>query len=113
MLKATSQERAVKIINTGMVKSQQRLHEEMEIMRLLDHPNIVRLYETFEDEKHVYMVVEICKGGELFEYIVDSGAVPEKAAAVSLSQMLLAINYLHQNRLMHRDLKPENWLLYK
>ena len=57
-----------------MVKSQQRLHEEMEIMRLLDHPNIVRLYETFEDEKHVYMVVEICKGGELFEYIVPSVA---------------------------------------
>lgn len=85
--------------------------EEMAIMKLLDHPNIVRLYETFEDQRNVYLILELCTGGELFDRIVADGKFTEQAAASCIQQMLRAINYMHQNYIMHRDLKPENWLL--
>jgi len=80
-------------------------------MKVLDHPNIVRLYETFEDARNVYLVLELCTGGELFDRIVADGKFSEKAAACCVQQMLLSVNYMHRNFIMHRDLKPENWLL--
>eukprot|EP00928_Gymnodinium_smaydae_P048822 TRINITY_DN3269_c0_g3_i1.p1 TRINITY_DN3269_c0_g3~~TRINITY_DN3269_c0_g3_i1.p1 ORF type:complete len:535 (-),score=126.12 TRINITY_DN3269_c0_g3_i1:115-1650(-) len=89
----------------------EKLQEEIEIMRLLDHPNIVRLIETFEDNNCVYLVMDLCVGGELFDKIVNLKLFSEKIAANCVQQMLLAVNYIHQNCIMHRDLKPENWLL--
>jgi len=80
-------------------------------MRMLDHPNIVRLIETFSDGQNVYLVLELCEGGELFDAIVDRGQFPEREAAVCTQQMLRAVHYLHANGLVHRDLKAENWLL--
>jgi len=109
--KDTSQWRAVKTINKSLVKNAEQFKEEMAIMKLLDHPNIVRLYETFEDARNVYLVLELCTGGELFDRIVGDGKFTEQAAASTVQQMLRAINYMHQNYIMHRDLKPENWLL--
>merc|ERR1719223_2140829 len=94
-----------------MVKNAEQFREEMAIMKLLDHPNIVRLFETFEDARNVYLVLEICTGGELFDRIVADGRFTEQVAARVVQQMLRAINYMHQNYIMHRDLKPENWLL--
>lgn len=109
--KDTGQWRAIKTINKSQVKNQEQFREEMAIMKLLDHPNIVRLYETFEDARNVYLVLELCTGGELFDRIVSDGKFTEQAAAKCVQQMLRAVNYLHQNMIMHRDLKPENWLL--
>jgi len=103
--------RAVKSIAKSAVKDEGQLREEVEIMRLLDHPNIVRLTDSFEDLRRLYLVLELCDGGELFDKICDAGFLTEAAASRIVQQMLLAMNYLHQNRISHRDLKPENWLL--
>jgi len=97
--------------NDGKDDERKKIHMELEIMRSLDHPNICRLYETFEDEKTVYLILEFCKGGELFDRILKAGHFDEQKAALSLRQMLLAMNYLHQNSILHRDVKPENWLV--
>jgi calcium-dependent protein kinase len=109
--KDTHQWRALKAINKKLVKNAEQFKEEMAIMKLLDHPNIVRLYETFEDARTVYLVLELCTGGELFDRIVEVGNFTEKVAARCVQQMLRAVNYMHMNYIMHRDLKPENWLL--
>ena len=110
-VKDTGHWRAVKTVNRALVKNTDQFMEEMAIMKLLDHPNIVRLYETFEDARFVYLVLELCTGGELFDRIVADGKFTEQSAAIAVQQMLRAINYMHQNYIMHRDLKPENWLL--
>mmetsp|Transcript_99098 Transcript_99098/g.279980 ORF Transcript_99098/g.279980 Transcript_99098/m.279980 type:complete len:526 (-) Transcript_99098:23-1600(-) len=109
--KDTSQWRAVKTINKSFVKSEEQFKEEMAIMKVLDHPNIVRFYESFEDARHVYLVLELCTGGELFDRILADGKFGEQAAAACVQQMFRAVNYMHHNYIMHRDLKPENWLL--
>jgi len=108
--KRTGALRAVKSVSKDSSEAE-HLREEMDIMRLLDHPNIVRFYECFEDKRYVYMILELCEGGELLERIMEAGTFSEALAAKSVRQMFLAINYLHQNYIMHRDLKPENWLL--
>lgn len=69
------------------------------------------MYEFFEDEKRYYLVTEICKGGELFDEILQRGKFSERDGAVLMKQVLSCINYCHQNNIVHRDLKPENILL--
>ncbi len=80
-------------------------------MKSLDHPNIIKLYETFEDVRNIYLVMELCAGGELFDRIIHAGHFTEAQAAVIMQQILRIIFYLHENGIMHRDLKPENFLL--
>jgi calcium-dependent protein kinase len=106
-------QRAVKILKLGMMDEDQKkaLKTEVRILQSLDHPNIVKLYEFFEDKKRYYIVTEICKGGELFDDIVNRGKLSEKEAAVLMRQLLMAVNYIHINDIIHRDLKPENILL--
>jgi len=109
----TGRPAAIKIIrkNGKSTKDLHRLQEEIAIMRVLDHPNIIRFIESFEDRRCIYICLEICVGGEMFTRIVEAKSFTEELASHCTKQMLLAINYLHQNRIMHRDLKPENWLL--
>jgi len=92
------------------MKDVEKFKDEVRIMRIMDHPNIVKLYETFEDKVKVYLVMELCSGGELFDRIIDAGRFTEVHAAIVMQQMLRAIYYMHLNRLCHRDLKPENFL---
>lgn len=87
------------------------LFNEINILKELDHPNIVRMYEFFEDAKRYYLVTEICKGGELFDEIIARGKFSEKDAAVLIKQVLSCMLYCHNNNIVHRDLKPENILL--
>lgn len=89
----------------------QRLREEIKIMRLLDHPNIVMLHETFEDAESVFLVMELCSGGELLGFILESGHHSEMQAAIVMRQVFKAVRYMHSQQVCHRDLKHSNTLL--
>ena len=69
--------------------------QEIEILKRLDHPNVLKVYEYFIDDKNVYIVTEICRGGELFDKIVEVEFFPEKDAAILMRQVLRSINYIH------------------
>lgn len=87
------------------------LEEEIKIMRMLDHPDILKLYEVCEDESHVYMVEEYLKGGELLQEIKDKGVYSEKEAAAVMSRLLRILDYCHERNVIHLDLKLENLIL--
>lgn len=72
-----------------------RLKYEIDILKNLDHPNIVRLYEVFEDQRNIYLVTELCTGGELFDEILNRDVFTEKEAASIIKQVLSAISYCH------------------
>lgn len=80
-------------------------------MRTLDHPNIIKLYETFEDARNVYLVMELCEGGELFDRIIEKQHFSEKEAREIFKQIAQGLAHCHANHICHRDLKPENFLL--
>lgn len=80
-------------------------------MRKLDHPNTVLLYETFEDEKNVFLVMELCSGGELLGFILESGRHTEAQAVIVMRQVFQAVLYLHSVGICHRDIKHANTLL--
>jgi len=102
--------RAVKAISKAGVKDMPKFLLEIELMKLMDHPNIIKLHETFQDARNVYLVMELAEGGELFGSILDSGSFNEKDAANIMKQIISAVYYLHSNHVAHRDLKPENFL---
>mmetsp|Transcript_72698 Transcript_72698/g.109651 ORF Transcript_72698/g.109651 Transcript_72698/m.109651 type:complete len:102 (+) Transcript_72698:190-495(+) len=77
----------------------------------IDHPNVVKLFEIFEDDDYLYMVLELMTGGELFVRIVDRDHFSEKEGAEIIKPIVDALNYCHSMGIAHRDLKPEN-LLY-
>mmetsp|Transcript_18632 Transcript_18632/g.33671 ORF Transcript_18632/g.33671 Transcript_18632/m.33671 type:complete len:565 (+) Transcript_18632:147-1841(+) len=83
---------------------------ELQVLQELDHPNIIKLFETFEDEKYFHLVMELCTGGDLLERVVDKGALPEVEAAGIMKKLILAVNHMHSCYISHRDLKPENIL---
>lgn len=80
-------------------------------MKQLDHPNVIKLFETYEDSRNVYLVMELCDGGELFDKIIAKGHFTEQMAGYYFKQMMSALNYIHSKKIVHRDLKPENFLL--
>jgi len=88
----------------------QLLHQEIDIMKKLQHKNIIALYEVFEEEETIYLILELVTGGELFDQIVSRGVYSERDAANVIRQILEAVSYMHQNGIAHRDLKPENLL---
>ena len=77
----------------------------------MDHPNILRMYEFYEDNCNYHLVTEICTGGELFDRIVEQEHLSEKYCAEIMEQVISGVNYCHQKNIVHRDLKPENLLL--
>lgn len=106
-------QRAVKVLRKSHMDEDEKkmLFNEINNLKDLDHPNILKMYEFFEDEKRYYIVTDICKGGELFDEIVARGKFSEKDASLLMKQVLSCINYCHTNHIVHRDLKPENILL--
>ena len=85
----------------------------MKVLCTLDHPNIVKYYETYDDAENVYIIMEHCGGGELFERIVnqENQTFSEKDACVIMEKLLRAINHCHAHGIAHRDIKPENILI--
>lgn len=110
-LRGTNIQRAVKIINKAKVKNVERFKLEVEIMMKLDHPNILRLYDYFEDKINVYLVLELCSGGELFDRIVEKKYYNENEARIIFRQIMKAIIHCHRQGVCHRDLKPENFIM--
>ena len=109
----SKEKRAVKLLKKeAMDKAEQEaMLNEIQTLRNLDHPNIVKIYEYFEDDKRFYIVTDHIQGGELFDEIINRGKFGERDAAVLMKQLLSCIAYCHSHQIMHRDLKPENVLL--
>ncbi|XP_077089448.1 serine/threonine-protein kinase MARK2 isoform X19 [Siphateles boraxobius] len=109
----TGREVAVKIIDKTQLNSSslQKLFREVRIMKVLNHPNIVKLFEVIETEKTLYLVMEYASGGEVFDYLVAHGRMKEKEARAKFRQIVSAVQYCHQKCIVHRDLKAENLLL--
>lgn len=123
----TGQAYAVKIIDKKALKGKEdSLENEIRVLRRFSarrneneadktwftHPNIVQLFETYEDKSKVYLIMELVTGGELFDRIVEKGSYTEKDASNLIRQVLEAVDYMHEQGVVHRDLKPENLLYY-
>jgi len=87
------------------------INNEINVLRKIKHPNIVELLEFYDNQSHIYLVMELVTGGELFDRIVEKGSYSERDASDLIRQVLEAVSYLHTLGIVHRDLKPEN-LLY-
>jgi len=92
-------------------KEKLAMENEIGILKNLDHPNILKIHESYECEKRYYIVTDICKGGELFDEITKNKFFTENNAAQVMYALLRCLKYLHEQGIMHRDLKPENLLL--
>lgn len=113
--KPSTELRAVKIYSKqlyGPGKPEQgKMLEEMNIMAKLDHPNVIRIFDYFEDKKSYYLVMEYCEGGELFDKIKKGVKMTEGEAAKVMRQVISVLAYCHDLGIVHRDLKPENIML--
>ena len=103
--------RHVFLVAKKKIKNMERFQQEIEILQQLDHPHVLKLYEYFEDSRNVYLVTEICRGGELFDRIIEAEFFSEKVASRIFKQILQSLNYCHSQGIAHRDLKPENFII--
>ena len=107
---------AIKSIRKSKVSKIEVLKREIEILKEVDHPNIIKLISVHEDQKYIHLITELCTGGELFDRIIaktqsEEGHFSERDAANLVWCILDAIHYCHEvQQIVHRDLKPENFL---
>lgn len=87
------------------------IDREITMMKLMNHPNIMRIYDVFEGEKELFLVLEYVQGGELFDFLVNRGRLPPHEALEYFKQIIYGLNYAHTFSIIHRDLKPENILI--
>ena len=114
--KLTGEIRAMKIINKSSnctLDDEKEIFNEINILRTMDHPNILKIFEFYSNKESYSIVTELCSGGELFQEIIDKGPFNEKYSAYVMYQIFSAINYCHKMHILHRDLKPENILIAK
>ena len=103
-------ERAIKCVDKQnlTLEARKRMMEEVEILKDLDHPNIVRVIEVIEDERNLNIVTELCSGGVMFDRIIKMKRFSEKIAAKLMYQIVGAVAHCHKAGIVHRDIKPEN-----
>ena len=113
--KRSGEIRAVKILLKAGISDQdiknRTVFMEVEILKTLDHPNVVKVYEYFEDDQQYYIVMEYCDGGDVFDKIESAGPLTERYAAKIMKFLLSGLCYLHSKQVVHRDIKPENLLM--
>lgn len=109
----TKTEVAIKIIDKSQLDTSnlQKVYREVDIMKTLDHPHIVKLYQVMETKNMIYLVSEYASQGEIFDYIAKYGRMSEEQARTKFWQILSAVEYCHNRYIVHRDLKAENLLL--
>lgn len=108
--RSTKQKFAVKSIAKDKIHNKKQLKRELEILHCMDHPNIIKLYEVYEDNRYIHLVTELCVGGDLFSHILEQEQLAEEQAAFIVYKVLLAIHHLHSLNYSHRDIKAENVL---
>lgn len=112
--KITKKEFALKIVDKAKIRGkEQMIRDEIDIMRRCKHPNIVRMYEDYDSIRHIYLVMELIKGGDLFDAISSSVKFTETVTKNYVKDIARALAYLHKRKIVHRDLKPENLLVHK
>ena len=112
--KESGKQVAIKIINKKYVEDMEfeQIKSEIDILKIAKHPNIIKLYDVFENEKYIYIIMEYCPGGDLFSYIEKRDfKIKEERAAEIIHKLCTAVYFLHQYGIVHRDLKPENILM--
>ncbi|KAF0735686.1 hypothetical protein AaE_009064, partial [Aphanomyces astaci] len=105
---------AIKILNRNKIRSldmSEKVRREIGLLRKMQHPHIIRLYEVIDTPTDIFMVLEYVAGGELFDYIVSKGRLSPDEARHFFHQIVSGVEYCHFHRVVHRDLKPENLLL--
>ncbi|XP_024911103.1 serine/threonine-protein kinase SIK3 homolog isoform X2 [Cynoglossus semilaevis] len=104
---------AIKIVDKTQLDDEnlKKIYREVEIMKLLKHPHIIRLYQVMETERMIYLVTEYASGGEIFDHLVAHGRMAEKDARKKFKQIVAAVHFCHCRNIVHRDLKAENLLL--
>jgi len=112
--KHTEKECAVKLVKKKdlSIKDMELLRREIEVLKVCQHPNIIRFFDVFENQDYIYIVMELLSGGDLFRYLQKREfQISEKRARDISHQIATAIYYMHSFGIAHRDLKPENILL--
>ena len=113
--KETGEQVAIKIIKKSQFDAkpdlQRKIRREIALMRLMDHPNLLRLVDVCESNRHLFIVLEYAAHGELFDYLVARRRLSEEVALNFFRQIIYGLEYLHVHAICHRDLKPENILL--
>ena len=114
--KITGEKVAIKILDKSKILEKEdldRIIREMSILSKMDHENVIKVFQIYEDSKNFLIIMEYCEGGELFNYIVKKGRLSEKEASFFFYQIINGIEYIFSKGIAHRDLKPENLLLNK
>uniref|UniRef100_A0A8C2A4D9 Si:dkey-16p21.7 n=1 Tax=Cyprinus carpio TaxID=7962 RepID=A0A8C2A4D9_CYPCA len=109
----TGQKVAIKIVNREKLSESvlMKVEREIAILKLIEHPHVLKLYDVYENNKYLYLVLEHVSGGELFDYLVKKGRLTPKEARKFFRQIISALDFCHSHSICHRDLKPENLLL--
>ncbi|XP_042093709.1 serine/threonine-protein kinase BRSK2 isoform X9 [Ovis aries] len=111
--RVTCQKVAVKIVNREKLSESvlMKVEREIAILKLIEHPHVLKLHDVYENKKYLYLVLEHVSGGELFDYLVKKGRLTPKEARKFFRQIISALDFCHSHSICHRDLKPENLLL--
>ncbi|XP_006870876.1 PREDICTED: serine/threonine-protein kinase SIK1 [Chrysochloris asiatica] len=111
--RVTKTQVAIKIIDKTRLdpSNLEKIYREVQIMKLLNHPHIIKLYQVMETKDMLYIVTEFAKNGEMFDYLTSNGHLSEEEARKKFWQILSAVEYCHNHHIVHRDLKTENLLL--
>ncbi|XP_055790937.1 serine/threonine-protein kinase BRSK2 isoform X1 [Salvelinus fontinalis] len=109
----TCQKVAIKIVNREKLSESvlMKVEREIAILKLIEHPHVLKLHDVYENKKYLYLVLEHVSGGELFDYLVKKGRLTPKEARKFFRQIISALDFCHIHSICHRDLKPENLLL--